>query len=144
MFEVARHQATPQREVNQRGGLRCFQLKIEALCIESRRRGIERHLNIAGRAPCRQCRRARGETFPRGTPWLIEMYMRINHARKHMESLGVDFLFACACKIESESDNVPTGNSDIDAAFACWSHHRTIAHKQVILAHSYLLLQRGA
>src|SRR5207248_1313994 len=105
--------------------------------IECGWRSIERHLDIAGRAPRRECPCARGKAFPVRTPWLIEMHMGIDDARENMEPLGIDLLFACPCEVWCDGNNVTIGHSESGATFARRGHHRAIAHKQVILAHSY-------
>ena len=76
-------------------------------------------------------------------PWLIEMHVRIDHAGKHVESLGVDHLFARSCKVWLDGDDATIGNGEICVTDTRRGNQRAVTHDEVVETHrqTYLTFQ---
>src|ERR1700738_1002749 len=88
---------------------------------------IERHFKNGGRATGRGGARASFKSFPIGSPWFVEVDVRIDHAGKDRHLRRVD-LFACAAaQIRSDRREPSVDNSDVALA---------AAHEQIEITHA--------
>src|SRR2546426_753799 len=68
-------------------------------------------------------------------PWLIEMHVRIDHAGKHMESLGVDLLFARACEGWLDGDDATIGNGEVSVTDTRRGNQRAVTRQEPAKTH---------
>ena len=95
---------------------------------------IQRHVEEHCPAASDQGARTGFNPLPIIAPRLIEVNMRINHARKNVQSVRLDLLPRVAGNI-SDCDNTSISDGDVRNAFAFVRHYRSAANDEIKLVH---------
>src|SRR5258708_18802220 len=127
LVEVARHEPARQSEVDLGRVLHRLELQVERGDVRRHREVVERHVDEGRVAPGGQRRRLVRDVLPFGPARFVEMDVRIDAARKHVQAGRVD-LFAVAGKVEADRNDLVAGDRDIGFLDSAVCHDRAPAN----------------
>ena len=129
--EVQRRQAAPQAEIQARLRLAVRAFLREGPRVQQRRRGIQRHVQEARRAACRQRARTGLEALPVGAARFVQVHVGVHHAGEDVQPGRVDLLAGGREHVQREAHDPPVLHGQIGADRPVRGHERSTPDQQV-------------
>ena len=131
LVQIVRHESAPEGEVRQRPVLRDRKFLVEALAVNRRRMGIERHVEEHRPAPRRQRARAGFDSLPIRAARIVEVDVRINQAGENVEPLRVNDLARRTLERCLQRDDSSIRDANVQDALGHWQDDRASADDEV-------------